>query len=94
MWDIIDPTPTISEMYDLMDKVFFDSTLGPCKVHWSHKMTKTAGYCYQYKYTNETIEYKICLSAPILKDESRKSVIEQLLVSVLTFICSIFFFNI
>lgn len=76
-WELIDPTPDISEWAKKFNRYFFDNVLSDVDVYWSKKMTSCAGITYT---RNGAITIR--LSEPVLTYVPRKNVIETLLVSI------------
>lgn len=76
--ELLDPTPSIHDLFVRFDKKFFWNSLGMVEVLWSKKMTTCAGMChFQGKYGL----CKISLSAPLLSLRPRKDLVETLLVN-------------
>ncbi|KAM7536207.1 hypothetical protein Aperf_G00000104582 [Anoplocephala perfoliata] len=75
IWEIVDPTPDVHELFVDFDSRFFEGKLKSVKVFWSKRMTVTAGTC-----SYDESQCSIRLSEPLLKLRPRRDLVETLLV--------------
>ncbi|KAM7536206.1 hypothetical protein Aperf_G00000104582 [Anoplocephala perfoliata] len=74
IWEIVDPTPDVHELFVDFDSRFFEGKLKSVKVFWSKRMTVTAGTC-----SYDESQCSIRLSEPLLKLRPRRDLVETLL---------------
>lgn len=75
IWETIDPTPNIHNLFMEFNQQFFYNKLSSVTVSWSKRMTLCAGSC---TYRTRKKECFIKLSEPLLKLRSRKDLLETL----------------
>lgn len=80
LWETIDPTPNVHELFLDFDSKFFAGKLKSVEVRWSKRMTLCAGVC---SYEGLGGLCSIRLSEPLLKLRPRKDLVETLLVKFL-----------
>ncbi|KAM3175076.1 hypothetical protein ACTXT7_009260 [Hymenolepis weldensis] len=76
MWETIDPTPDIHQLFTNFDAQFFGGKLKSVEVRWSKRMTLCAGVC---SYEGLGGLCSIRLSEPLLKLRPRRDLVETLL---------------
>ncbi|VDO12408.1 unnamed protein product [Rodentolepis nana] len=76
MWEAIDPTPDIRQLFIDFDTQFFGGKLKSVEIRWSKRMTLCAGVC---SYEGIGGLCSIRLSEPLLKLRPRRDLVETLL---------------
>ncbi|OCT60609.1 hypothetical protein XELAEV_18046634mg [Xenopus laevis] len=80
IWEIIDPKPSLQDLFNLFRETIFICILPELKVKWSRKLTQSAGQCTHPMDENGNCKgCKIELSQPILKQRTRMDTVESLL---------------
>lgn len=77
--ELTDPCPNIKAMLIEFDRLYFYSKIGTCRIEWSKRMTRCAGYFYSKYNNNNEASMVIRLSEPLLKFRPRQNLVETLL---------------